>query len=57
MTCNRLSADEFQPLFVKLNHEERMHLLERLEGAISGPQAVVATQPPSSSQRYRPNFR
>ncbi len=57
MTCNRLSADEFQPLFVKLSHDERMTLLERLEGALSVSQAVVPVRPPSPSQRYRPNFR
>lgn len=52
LTQNRLSADEFQPLFVKLSHEERMALLDRLEREVAEP----AVPPPTSlpPQLYRP---
>ncbi|MCZ2151137.1 MAG: hypothetical protein LC126_25615 [Bryobacterales bacterium] len=48
---NQLSADEFQRCFTRLNHEERMLVLEGADKAVYGPQAITLSNPYSASAR------
>ena len=49
LTRNLLSADEFQPLFLRLTPEERMLLLEKADAVVLGRYA-----PPRSNRRPEP---
>ncbi|HUQ91649.1 MAG TPA: hypothetical protein VM120_08205 [Bryobacteraceae bacterium] len=53
LTRNLLSASEFQDHFSRLNHQERMLLLERLDATVHGappPASPPALTPRTSSR-------